>query len=131
VCVTQQVYYQLRRGFRIAIPALAKDLRLEAKLDRFLHRDQWPQVWTAVRDAAGAAEWPAEVSWPGLLKGGPRTIRELVWHIAVALTPSRDLKPERWTRQQVAHTVRRIINEESGVSLAFDSKQTFAQLGIG
>ena len=28
LCITQQTYYRLRRGFRLAIPALATDLRL-------------------------------------------------------------------------------------------------------
>ncbi len=130
LCITQQTYYRLRRGFRMAIPALATDLRLEAQLDQLLHRDQWPQVWAAVRNAAEAPEWPVTVPWPGFLKIGPRTIRDLVWHLAIALTPPRGQKPERWSKQQVAHTVRRIILEESGVSPAFDSKRTFADLGI-
>jgi len=130
LCITQQTYYRLRRGFRVAIPALATDLRLETRLDRFLHRDQWPQVWAGVRNAADAPEWPEEVPWSGLLKIGPRTIRDLVWHLAIALTPPRGERPERWSKQQVAHTVRRIILEESGVSPAFDSKRTFADLGI-
>ena len=130
LCITQQTYYRLRRGFRMAILALAKDVRLETRLNQLLHRDQWPQVWSAVRNGAGAREWPVEVPWPGLLGIGPRTIRDLVWHLAIALTPARGQKPERWSKQQVAHTVRRIILEESGVSPAFDSKKTFADLGI-
>ena len=129
-CITQQTYYRLRRGFRRAIPALAADLRLDARFDRFLHRDQWPAVWAAVRNVAAAPEWPDRVPWPGLLRGGPRTIRDLVWHLAIALTPARGQQPERWSGQQVAYTVRRIILEESGVSPAFDSKRTFADLGI-
>ncbi len=130
LCITQQTYYRLRRGFRSAIPALAADLRLETRLDQLLHRDQWPHVWAAVRNGAGAAEWPAEVPWPGFLKIGPRTIRDLVWHLAIALSAPRGQRPTRWSKQQVAHTVRRIILEESGVPPAFDSKRTFADLGI-
>ncbi len=129
-CLTQQTYYRLRRGFHIAIPALASDLRLETPLKDLVHRDQWSRVWRAVREAAEAPEWPAHVPWPELLNAAPRTVRELVWHLAIALTPVKGQGPERWTKQQVAHTVRRIIIEESGIPIAFDSKRTFSQLGI-
>jgi len=131
-CITQQVYYGLRRAFRTAIPALAADVRLESRLDWFLHRDQWQQVWAAVRTAAGIPEWPEQVAWPRLLNlnTGPKTIRDLVWHVAIALTPPRGQRPSRWTKQQVAHTVRRIIQEESGVGPALDGKKSFPDLGI-
>jgi len=46
------------------------------------------------------------------------------------LSAPRGQRPTRWSKQQVAHTVRRIILEESGVPPAFDSKRTFADLGI-
>jgi len=132
LCITQQMYYRLRRAFWTAIPALATDLRLETRLDQFLHRDQWPQVWTAVRAAADAPEWPAEVPWPGLLNlnTGPKTIRDLVWHLAIALAPQARQTPTRWTKQEVAHAVRRIVLEESGVGPAFDGKKSFGELGI-
>jgi hypothetical protein len=131
-CITQQIYYRLRRAFRTAIPALAADVRLESRLDRFLHRDQWPQAWAAVRAAAEVLEWPEQVRWPRLLNlnTGPKTIRDLVWHVAIALTPPRGQRPPRWTKQQVAHAVRRIILEESGVGLALDGKKSFPDLGI-
>ncbi|SRR6266568_4058659 len=131
-CITQQIYYRLRGAFRKAVPALATDVRLEARLDRFLHRDQWRQVWRAVRAAADAPEWPEEITWPRLLNlnSGPKTIRDLVWHIAIALTPPRGQQPARWTKQQVANTVRRIILEESGVGPSLDGKKSFPDLGI-
>ncbi len=132
LCITQQIYYRLRRAFRTTIPALAPDVRLESRLDQFLHQDQWAQVWTAVRTAAEAPEWPEQIAWPHLLNlnTGPKTMRDLVWHVAIALTPPRGQRPTRWTKQQVEHTVRRIILEESGVGPALDGRKSFPDLGI-
>jgi hypothetical protein len=132
VCITQQTYYRLRRAFRTVLPALATDLRLETRLDHFLHREQWAQVWKAIKAAADASEWPEHVPWPRLLNlnVGPKTIRDLIWHLAIALTPPAVRPPIRWTKQQVAHTVRRIVVEESGVEPAFNSHKSFGELGI-
>jgi len=132
VCSTQQTYYRLRRGFQSALPALATDLGLNTRLDELLDREQWPVVWSSVRSSANAPEWPASVSWPAWwnLRAGPKTIRDLVWHIAVELTPRRGQAPPRWTRQQVEHTVRRIILEESGVGPDLDGEKSFPDLGI-
>ncbi len=131
-CSTQQTYYRLRRGFRAVLPTLAADLRLDTPLKELVDREQWPTVWKAVRAAANASEWPTSVSWPTWrnLQTGPRTIRDLVWHIAIELTPRRGHAPPRWTRQQVEHTVRRIILEESGVGPDYDDEKTFPDLGI-
>jgi len=131
-CSTQQTYYRLRQGFRAALPTLATDVRLSTRLDELLDREQWPKVWTAVRSAANAPEWPTSVAWPTWrnLRTGPKTIRDLVWHIALALTPHRGEAPPRWTRQQVEHTVRRIVLEESGVGPDYDDEKSFPDLGI-
>jgi hypothetical protein len=131
-CLTQQTFYRLRRAFQTTMPALASDIRLQTRLDQVVHQDQWSSVWSAVRSAANAPEWPLTVAWPTWrnLHSGPKTIRDLVWHIALVLTPPRDQAPARWTRQQVEHTVRRIILEESGVGPDYDSEKQFAELGI-
>jgi acyl carrier protein len=131
-CRTQQTYYRLRRGFRAALPALGADLRLDTPLKELSDREQWPAVWDAVRAAANASEWPPSVAWPTWrnLNTGPKTIRDLVWHIAIELTPRPGQAPSRWTRQQVEHTIRRIILEESGVEPDYDAQKTFPDLGI-
>ena len=64
VCRTQQTYYRLRQGFRAALPSLATDIGLTTRLDELLDREQWPTVWSAVRSAANAPEWPARINWP-------------------------------------------------------------------
>ena len=131
-CSTQQTFYCLREAFRVAVPALANDLGLTTRLDQLVTRDQWPKIWSLVRSAANASEWPAQVSWPSWrnLGSGPKTIRDLVWHIALELTPPKGRIPMRWTRQQVEHTVRRILLEEAGVGPDYDADRSFGDLGI-
>ena len=131
-CSTQQIFYRLRRAFRVVIPALLTDIRLNTPLQELVDRDQWSETWSAVRLAADAPDWPTTVPWPSWrsLKTGPKTMRDLVWHLALVLTPARGNAPLRWTRQQVEHTVRRIILEESGVGPTYDDQKSFADLGI-
>ena len=60
-CMSQQMFYRLRRGFRVQVPALVKKFQPDTKLSEILHKDQWPKVWSAVRDSVGDAVWPAEI----------------------------------------------------------------------
>jgi len=115
-CHTQRIFCKLRRAFRNQIPALAGDFRLQTKLKNILHKDQWSKVWTAVREEAGESYWPEMIPWPGfLLKRGPATIRELVYHIAFNL-PKPDAKlGEPWTRERIALEIREIISDVLGV----------------
>jgi hypothetical protein len=131
-CSTQQTFYRLRQAFRAAIPTLANDISLQTRLDQLVSRDQWPEIWGRVRSAATVPEWPPHVSWPTWrnLRSGPKTIRDLVWHVALALTPAKGKTPVRWTRQQVEHTVRRIVLEESGVGPDYDVDKSFPALGV-
>src|SRR5262245_54493377 len=73
-CTTQQTYYRLRKGFRAALPALATDVSLKTRLDELLDRERWPKVWSTVRSAALALEWPVSVAWPTWwnLRTGPK-----------------------------------------------------------
>src|SRR5262245_18808751 len=77
-CSTQQIFYQLRRGFRAVLPSLAGDVRLATRLDNLVQREHWPATWTAVRSVAGAPEWPMNVEWPSWrnLHDGPKTVRD-------------------------------------------------------
>jgi hypothetical protein len=44
-CLSQQLFYQLRRGFRSQLKALSSTFDLDTPLKEILHKDQWPQVW--------------------------------------------------------------------------------------
>ena len=46
-CLSQQLFYRLRRGFRSQLKAPASTFDLDTPLKQILHRDQWPQVWEA------------------------------------------------------------------------------------
>lgn len=113
-CVTQQLFYRLRRGFRHALPGL-QVFSPDATLKSVLQRSQWPTVWTAVRNDVGSSTWPVEVPWGGFLRGGPRTIRELIWYLIGALPRPDGTRGETWTRQRIEGEVRRIIREVTGI----------------
>ena len=113
VCVSQQVFYRLRRGFKRQIAALATDVDLDTPINDLIHKDQWPKVWSAVRADVGNDDWPLTLPWAGLLSGGPGTIRELVWRIVEEL-PMLHSRTEPWTRAQIEAQVRRIVREVNG-----------------
>ena len=111
-CLSQQVFYRLRRGFRSELKALTSTFDLDTALKDILHKDQWPQVWQAVRAEVGQPEWPTSIPWPGLLSGGPNTVRELIWHIAGSLPKPNIAAGESWTRARIQAEVRRIVGEQ-------------------
>jgi hypothetical protein len=113
-CLSQQLFYRLRRGFRSQLKAFTSTLDLDTPLKEILHKDQWPQVWQAIRDEVGQPEWPASIPWPGLLSGGPKTVRELIWHVAGALPKPNASAGEPWTRPQIQAEIRRIVGEQVG-----------------
>jgi hypothetical protein len=113
VCLSQQVFYRLRRGFTRQIAALASNAGLDTPLKDVLHKDQWPKVWSAVRADVGNEDWPASLPWAGFFRDGPLTMRDLVWRIVEHL-PRPLAKGEAWTRVQIEAQVRRIIREVSG-----------------
>jgi hypothetical protein len=113
-CLSQQLFYRLRRGFRSQVKALSSTFDLNTPLKEILHKDQWPQIWQAVRAEVGQPEWPASIPWPGLLSGGPKTIRELIWHVAGALPKPNTAAGEAWTRPRIQAEIRRIVGEQVG-----------------
>jgi hypothetical protein len=44
-CLSQQLFYRLRRGFRSQLKARSSTFDLDTPLKEILHKDQWPQVW--------------------------------------------------------------------------------------
>jgi hypothetical protein len=114
-CLSQQVFYRLRRGFRSQLKALSATIDLDTPLKALLHKDQWPRVWEAIRAEVGEPEWPVAIPWPGLLSGGPTTVRQLIWHVAGALPKPNTAAGDTWTRPQIQAQIRRIVGEEIGV----------------
>src|SRR4051812_38604248 len=113
-CLSQQLFYRLRRGFRSQLKAPSSTLDLDTPLRQILHKDQWPQVWTAIRAEVGQSEWPASIRWPGVLSSGPKTVRELIWHVAASLPKPDIAAGEAWTRPRIQAEIRRIVGEQVG-----------------
>jgi len=114
-CLSQQLFYRLRRGFRSQLKALSATFDLDTPLKEILHKDQWPQVWEAIRAEVGQPEWPTSIQWPTFFRDGPKTVRELIWHIAGALPKPNIAAPEAWTRPRIHAEIRRIVGEQVGV----------------
>ena len=113
-CLSQQLFYRLRRAFRTQLKALSSTLDLDTLLKEIMHKDQWPQVWAAIRAEVGHPEWPVAIAWPGPLSGGPKTVRELIWQVAASL-PKPDISAgEAWTRPRIQAEIRRIVGEQVG-----------------
>jgi len=123
-CIAQETFFRLRRGFRNQIPALVPQFRLATSLKDVLHKDQWPQVWSAIRAQIGQPNWPETVPWPHFWNRGPRTIRQLVYYIATRLPTSRPAVGEPWTREQIALRVRQVIDDVIG-KMDFDEDAHF------
>ncbi len=127
-CVTQQMFYRLRRGFRLEVPALIQTFEPDTELASVVHKDQWPRVWEAVCVSAGEPGWPESIPWPGLLRDGPRTIRQLIWHLVASLP--RPEKGEVWPRIRVEAEVRRIIADILGKKDFRLSARFVGELGV-
>ncbi len=110
-CLTQRLFYRLRRGFRMQVAALVPRFHLDLPMADALHKDQWPRVWAAVRASVGAPDWPETVPSPGLLRDGPKTVRQLIWHLVWSLPRPVATEGAAWTRSRIQAEVRRIILE--------------------
>jgi hypothetical protein len=126
-CQTQRIFCKLRGAFRKKIPALEGDFRLQTKLKKVIHKAQWLEIWASITNEVGEDFWPETIQWPSfMLKRGPSTIRELVYHIAFHL-PKPDVKlNEPWTRERVALKVREIIGDVLGI-IDFHQSADFAK----
>jgi len=106
-CLTQKLFYRLRRGFRSQVPLERFDV--DTELAGILHKNQWNETWRAIRAASGDSSWPESIAWPGFFRDGPKTIRQLIWHLVASLPkPSQG---ETWSRVKIEAEVRRIIAE--------------------
>jgi hypothetical protein len=107
-CLTQQIFYRLRRGLRNESGA-GLALRPTTKVHEIAEKREWPGLWTRIREAAGAASWPDRITWRGWLVEGPETLRELTVHVAMHLPPPNLSRGESWTRERIELTVRRVV----------------------
>jgi acyl carrier protein len=108
-CLTQQLFYCLRRGFRTAIPSLSAPFKPDIALRDVVSKDEWPIVWQNIRAAVGNANWPHEIPWPGWLRDGPKTVRQLIWHLVASLPAPSPGEP--WSRERIEAEIRRILAE--------------------
>ena len=106
-CLTQHLFYRLRRGFRSVIPALAVPFKPDTQLREVVSKDEWPVIWGKVRATVGDSSWPRDIPWPGWLRDGPKTVRELIWHVVANLPVP--VAGEPWSRERIEGEVRRII----------------------
>lgn len=56
-CLTQQLFYRLRRGFRSQLPLIQR-FDLDTELAGLLHKNEWHDSWLAIREATGDSSWP-------------------------------------------------------------------------
>ena len=107
-CLTQQIFYRLRRGLRCV---LATDVafRPSTALRAIVRKGDWSGLWSRIREVAGDPCWPEHVPWKGWLIEGPETLRELTLHVAIHLPPPDRARGESWTRERIELIVRRVV----------------------
>lgn len=106
-CLTQHLFYQLRRGFRLAIPSLSAPFSPDTQLREVVPKDEWPIVWRNIRASVGDTTWPHDIPWPGWLRDGPKTVRQLIWYLVAGLPFPAAGEP--WSRERIEGEVRRIL----------------------
>jgi hypothetical protein len=107
-CLTQQIFYRLRRGLR-AESGTGLAFRPTTKVREIAEKREWHGLWIRIREAAGAPGWPDRIPWNSWLVDGPETLRELTVHIATHLPPPDVARGESWTRERIELTVRRSV----------------------
>ena len=127
-CLTQQLFYRLRRGFRSQVPLMAGRFDLDTELAGILHKNQWHDAWLAIRAASGDSSWPESVPWPGFFRDGPKTVRQLLWHLVATLP--RPSQGESWSRVRIEAEVRRIVAEVLGKKDFDLSAKFIGELGV-
>lgn len=127
-CLTQQLFYRLRRGFRTAIPSLSAPFKPDTRLRDVVRKNEWPIVWQNIRTAVGNANWPHQIPLPGLLRDGPSTVRQLIWHLVASLPMPSPGEP--WSRERIEAEVRRILAEILGKKDFPLSARFVGELGV-
>lgn len=111
-CLTQQLFYRLRRGFRRQLQD--RGVTLDTEIRSLVPKSEWPDLWAAVRADVGDPSWPQSVPWPGrVFRTKPATVRGIIWHIVGQLPKPAHGEP--WTRARVVAEIRRIVSDGAGV----------------
>jgi len=110
-CLTQQLFFRIRRGLRAYLPAMNR-FNLDTPLEEILRKDQWDNAWTTIRSNVGQNTWPKHVPWPTLLGKGPKNIRQLIWHVVASLPRPNIHAGEAWTRERIEGEIRRLVYEQ-------------------
>ena len=126
-CLTQQLFYRLRRGFRRQLHGVG--VTLDTEIRSVVSKSEWPDVWTAVRAEVGDPAWPQSIPWPSrVFRTKPATVRGIIWHIVGHLP--KPAQGEPWTRARVVAEIRRIVSDGAGVE-RFQLRDRFVDdLGI-
>ena len=127
-CLTQQLFHRLRRGFRGQLPSMTERFDLDTEIAGILHKNQWDDAWLTIRAASGDSSWPVSVPWPGFFRDGPKTIRQLIWHLVASLP--NPAQGETWSRVKIEAEVRRIIAEVLGKKDFDLSAKFIGELGV-
>src|SRR5258706_2653100 len=114
-CLTQQLFFRLRRGFRSQAPSSVNRFNLDAPLSEIFQKDQWNGVWSAIRASVGQNTWPEQVPWPTLFGKGPKTVRQLIWQVVASLPRPNIDEGETWTRQRIEGEIGRIVVDQLGI----------------
>jgi len=109
-CLTQQVFYRLRRAFRCV---LVEDVvfRPATAIREVVGKRGWPGLWGKIRETADDPNWPERIPWKRWPGEGPETLRELTLFIAMFSPPPDPVRGEPWTRERIELMVRRVVWE--------------------
>jgi hypothetical protein len=128
-CLTQPIFYRLRRGVRSVLGTKAH-LTPSTEIQHLADRRAWPGFWAKIRVDAGDPFWPETVPRDGWLSSGPETLRELTGFIAIHEPPPDLERGERWTRERIEWAVRRVIRETIAVERFALDDQYVRDMGV-
>jgi hypothetical protein len=144
-CRTRRAFHRIRAALRDELGIPRGAIRPAARMDDLLPEGVAAERWAAVRERIGRGWRPSRVGWAGdvvsALAGSPRspryrgarreqTVADEARNVA-AYDPTLFPAPgERWTREAVALTVRRIILEETGIGGFRDGDRFVEDMGI-
>lgn len=124
-CSTQQTFHALRR----ALPRPARRIVPRTRLAELANRKTWPPAWKRAR-AVGGGDWPTTVPWKSWHRDGPETVGELVLYVTARQPRADHPRDDPWTRDEITHTVRRVIFEQQGIWRVFLGDSFVADLGL-
>jgi hypothetical protein len=131
VCLSQQLFYKLRRSFRAQIPAFVGHFEPNTQLSTLLQKQQWQSIWSALRQSLGDPRMPTTVLWPGAFRDGPKSIQQLIWHLITSMPKPDTRFGECWNRARVEAEVHKIVMSVLGAQNYRRSASFVDDLGMG